>query len=88
MPAKRKPIKKRTRVRKVRTVKEDSLTELDMYCIWLNEYYKCLTKAGFKSDVALTFVIDKQSYPEWVKFRANLTEDEIRKQIEEDEDDD
>ena len=57
-------------VRKVATVKDDSYSELEMYCIWLHEYYNALLRAGFKSDLALTFTIDKGSYPEWVKYRT------------------
>ncbi len=34
--AARKPRKKKP-VKRVRTVKDESYTELEMYCIWLNE---------------------------------------------------
>lgn len=57
-------------VRKVETVKEDSYSELEVYCIWLNEYYKALRAAGFDTDLALGLVIDKGSYPAWVKYRT------------------
>ena len=56
-------------VRKVETVKEDSYSELEMYCIWLNEYYKALRNAGFNESLALGLLIDKGSYPAWVKYR-------------------
>ena len=81
--AARKPRKKAQP--KVRTVADESYTELEMYCIWLNEYYKSLMKAGFKSEVALTFVMDKSSYPNWVKYRSP-SEDEIRRMLDEDDD--
>jgi hypothetical protein len=55
---------------KVVTVKEDSYSELEVYCIWLNEYYKALRAAGFNMELALGLVIDKGSYPEWVKYRT------------------
>ena len=40
-PRKKKP----RQVRKRRTVANEEYTELEMYCIWLNEYYKSLIKA-------------------------------------------
>jgi hypothetical protein len=83
--AARKPRKKKT-VKRVRTVKDESYTELEMYCIWLNEYYKSLLKAGFQSDVALSFVMDKTSYPSWVQYRSP-NEDEIKRMLDEDDDD-
>ncbi len=70
--------KKQPRARKPRTVENEEYTALEMYCIWLNEYYNSLLKAGFKSDLALSFVMDKTSYPNWVEYKAP-TEDEIKK---------
>lgn len=81
--AARKPKKKPAK--RVRTVKDESYTELEMYCIWLNEYYTSLIKAGFKSDLALSFVMDKSSYPNWVQYRSP-NEDEIRRMLDEDDD--
>ena len=82
--AARKPRKKP--VKRVRTVKEESYTELEMYCIWLNEYYHALLKSGFKSDLALAFVMEKSSYPSWVNYRSP-SEDEIKRMLDEDDDD-
>jgi hypothetical protein len=84
--AARKPQKKKQPVKRVRTVKDESYTELEMYCIWLNEYYHALLKSGFKSDVALTFVMEKSSYPSWVSYKSP-SEDEIKRMLEEDDDD-
>ena len=56
-----------------------------MYCIWLNEYYNALLKAGFKADVAMTIMMDKESYPDWVEWRIPST-NEISKYMDEDED--
>lgn len=81
MAARKKPVRKKT----VRTVKDETYTELEMYCVWLNEYYNSLIKAGFKSDVALSFVMDKSSYPNWVKYEAP-TEEELKKYLDDDED--
>jgi hypothetical protein len=82
--AARKPRKKP--VKRVRTVKDESYTELEMYCIWLNEYYHALLKSGFKSDLALAFVMEKSSYPSWVNYRSP-SEDEIKRMLDEDDDD-
>lgn len=83
-PRKKKPT---PRSRKPKTVENEEYTALEMYCIWLNEYYKALLKAGFKSELALSFVMDKTSYPNWVEYRSP-TEDEIKRYLDEDEDDD
>lgn len=81
-PRKKKP----SRARKPRTVQNEEYTALEMYCIWLNEYYNSLLKAGFKSDLALSFVMDKTSYPNWVEYKAP-TEDEIKKYLDEEDED-
>lgn len=89
MAARKPPRKKKAAAKpatRVRTVKDESYTELEMYCIWLNEYYNSLLKAGFKSDVALTFVMEKSSYPSWVNYRSP-SEDEIKGMLEDDDDD-
>ena len=49
---------------------DESYSELDVYCIWLNEFYVSLKRAGFDHSVALTMILDKDSYPEWVSFKA------------------
>jgi hypothetical protein len=82
-PRKKKP---QPRNRKPRTVENEEYTALEMYCIWLNEYYNSLLKAGFKSDLALSFVMDKTSYPNWVDYKAP-TEDEIKKYLDEEDED-
>jgi hypothetical protein len=81
-PRKKKPKPQRNR----RTVKEEELTALEMYCVWLNEYYKSLIKAGFKQDLALSFVMDKSSYPGWVDYKAP-TEEELKRYLEDEDDD-
>ena len=48
----------------------ENFSELDVYCIWLNEYYESLLRSGFTHSVALTLLMDKESYPEWVSFRS------------------
>ena len=80
------PRKKKSQARKPRTVANEEHTELEMYCIWLIEYYKSLLKAGFRSELALSFVMDKSSYPNWVNYKAP-TEDEIKRYLDEEDDD-
>lgn len=85
--AARKPQRKKAQpVKRVRTVKDESYTELEMYCIWLNEYYHALLKSGFKSDLALAFVMEKSSYPSWVNYKSP-SEDEIKRMLGEEDDD-
>jgi mevalonate pyrophosphate decarboxylase len=76
-PRKKKP----QRTRKPRTVENEEYTELEMYCIWLNEY-----KAGFKSELALSFVMEKSSYPSWVAYKAP-TDEELKKYLDEEDED-
>lgn len=93
MAAKKKPVRKKAvakktpaKAKQVETVKDESYTELEMYCIWLNEYYNSLLKAGFKEDLALGLLMDKESYPSWVSYRAP-TDAELNKYLDEDDDD-
>lgn len=80
-PRKKKPTPKR---RKPRTVTNEEHTQLEMHCIWLNEYYRTLISAGFTDDLALSFVMDKNSYPSWVKYKP--TEEELKRYLDEDGD--
>lgn len=82
MPAR----KKKQQVRKPRTVENVEYTQLEMYCIWLNEYYKSLIKAGFKTDIALSFVMEKSSYPSWVSYKAP-SDEELKKYLDEEDED-
>ncbi|NDB57101.1 hypothetical protein EB001_01425 [bacterium] len=82
-PRKKKPQPKQ---RKRRTVANEEYTQLEMYCIWLNEYYRTLIKAGFTSDLALGFVMDKSSYPNWVEYKSP-TEEELKRYLDEEDDD-
>lgn len=74
-----------TRKKKVETVDTNEYNRLEMYCIWLNEYYTSLLRAGFKHDVALALIIDKDSYPDWVEWKLPTNTD-IAKYMDEDED--
>ena len=79
--AKKKPAPRR----KPRTVDTEEYNKLEMYCIWLNEFYKCLIKAGFKHDIALALVTDKDAYPDWVEWKIPTNLD-VSKYMDEDED--
>lgn len=74
-----------TKPRKPRTVVDENYSALDIYCIWLNEYYRSLRRAGFSSDSALWMVATKDSYPEWVSYKIP-TETDIANLLDEDED--
>ena len=78
-------VKKVAKAKKVSTVKDESFTELDMYCIWLDEFYRSLRKAGFAENVAMGLITDKSSYPDWIKY-GKINDAAIAKALEEDED--
>lgn len=73
--------------RKKRTVAVDTseYNRLEMYCIWLNEFYTSLLRAGFKHDIALAIVVDKEAYPDWVEWKLPTNTD-ISRYMDEDED--
>ena len=73
------------RKRKPRTVQDESYSALEMYCIWLNEYYTSLLRAGFKHEIALTIMMDKESYPSWVAY-GTPTEEDVRDYLEDEDD--
>jgi hypothetical protein len=75
----------RKRTAKPKTVADDSYSALETYCIWLNEYYKALRKAGFTTDNSLWLVATKESFPDWVDYKAP-TELDIQNLLDEDED--
>ena len=74
-----------TRKKRVVTVDTTEYSRLDMYCIWLDEFYTSLIRAGFKHDIALALVVDKEAYPEWVEWKLPTNLD-IAKYMDEDED--
>jgi hypothetical protein len=80
------PRKKITSVKRVRTVKTFEHTNLEVYAIWLNEYYNSLKAAGFPDDICLSLIMDKSSYPAWVNFEIPKNVD-VSKFIDEEDDD-
>jgi hypothetical protein len=65
MPAQRKR-KKKVQQRRRRTTKEPVLTKIDFWAIAAKEVYDSLIRAGFDEGTALTFTMDRSSYPEWI----------------------
>ena len=63
----------------------EGYSKLETYCIWLNEYYESLRQSGFKDDIALSMIQNKDTFPEWVSF-SEVTKAEIIKHIEDTED--
>lgn len=62
MAQRKKPVSRT----KVKTVLSDDYTPLEKYCIALNEYYKALRVAGFATDICMSMIQDKDSYPDWL----------------------
>jgi hypothetical protein len=69
--------------RVVKTVANESYSKLDEHCIWLNEYYTALRRAGFSVDNCLWLLAAPESYPEWIN---SLSPEDIKKHIEDEED--
>lgn len=78
--------KKIVTVRRPRTVKTAEHTKLEVYAIWLNEYYKSLRAAGFSDEIALSLIMDRNSYPAWLNFEIPKNIDASDFLDEEDED--
>jgi hypothetical protein len=62
MAPRKKPVKRTT----VKTVRDESYSRLELYCIAMNEYYKALRVAGFPTDVCMTVMMDRSSWPDWM----------------------
>ena len=73
-----------SRKRTVKTVADESYSKLDQYAIELHELFKSLRRAGFTVDNSLWLLASKESYPDWMR---TLTPEDIRKHIEDEEDD-
>ena len=73
----------RKRTTKVKTVADETYSKLDQYAIELHEFFKSLRRAGFTVDNALWILSAKEMRPEWMK---DLSPEDIRKHIEDEED--
>lgn len=78
-------VKKVVKAKKVATVKDESYSKLDEYCIWLDEFYRSMRRAGLPLDIAMGLLIDKDSYPDWIKFGKD-TDALIAKHLEDESD--
>lgn len=73
------------RKKRVKTVADEGYSKLEEYCIWLNEFYKSLRKAGFNNDNALWLIATKDAFPDWIN---EASKEDILRHIEEEEDED
>lgn len=73
------------RKKRVKTVADEGYSKLEEYCIWLNEFYKSLRKAGFNNENALWLIATKDAFPDWID---EASKEDILRHIEEEEDDD
>ena len=87
-PRKKKATPRRTvkKVKRVRTVKNPYHTKLEVYAIWLNEYFNALKAAGFPEEICLSLIMEKDSYPAWANFEIPKNLDARKFTDEEDED--
>lgn len=58
--------KKKRAAKKPVVVRDENYTPMEQYAIALNEWYKALRKAGFSTDICMSFILDKNSYPDWI----------------------
>lgn len=65
------------RKKKVLTVANEDYTELEMYAIWLHEFYEALMAAGFDDATCMGILVDKSSYPDWVEYGKTNPKDII-----------
>jgi hypothetical protein len=86
MAAKKEPAKKvkAASTKTIKTVESGEYNKLEMYCIWLNEFYTSLMRSGFTHSVALALITDKEAYPEWVNFKLP-TDIDVSKYMEEED---
>jgi hypothetical protein len=68
MAARRKP-------QKVKTVRYEDYTPLEIHAIQIREFYLALRKAGFAPDMAMGLCTDSQGWPDWFKLPAKEPED-------------
>lgn len=73
------------RKKRVKTVADEGYSKLEEYCIWLNEFYKSLRKAGFNNENALWLIATKDAFPDWIN---EASKEDILRHIEEEEDED
>lgn len=81
MAAKKKPSR-------VKTVRFEDYTPLEIRAIQIREWYIALRKAGFPVDIAITLCVDPSGQPEWFDLPKKESEDIGRAPYYDDEEDD
>lgn len=66
--AKKKP-------QKVKTVRVEDYTPLEIHAIQIREYYLALRKSGFEAAAALTLCTDQAGWPDWFGLPQKQIED-------------
>ena len=73
------------RKKKIETVVNEDYSKLEMYAIWMHEFYESLRAAGFDDLTAFAIILDKTSYPDWVEYGKTNPKDIIAHLEDEDE---
>ena len=73
--------------RRVKTVRYEDYTPLEIKAIQVREWYLALVKAGFKPDIAMTLCVMQEGHPDWFAIPTPEPED-IGTVFDDDEDDD
>ena len=68
MAAKKKPAR-------VKTVRSEDFTPLEIHAIQIREFYLALRRAGFKPDEALGVCTDRMGWPDWFGLPQKHSED-------------
>lgn len=58
--------RKKPVTRRKKAIDLEEYNALDAYCISLHEYFKSLKRAGFTEATALSMIMEKDSYPDWI----------------------
>lgn len=72
---------------RVKTVRYEDFTPLEIKAIQIREWYLALIKAGFKPDIAMTLCVMQEGHPDWFAIPTPEPED-IGTVFDDDEDDD
>lgn len=56
---------KKRKAKKVKTVRRDDLTPLEIHAIQIREFYTALRKAGFSCEQSLTLSTMQDAWPDW-----------------------
>lgn len=51
---------------KKKVIDLDTYNALDAWAISLQEMYRALIRAGFKADMAMGIIMERDAYPDWI----------------------